>query len=247
MSGLRTESLVKRYGGITATDAVTLEVEHGTLHALIGPNGAGKTTLIAQISGLLEPDGGRIYLNNSDITELSAPARVQRGLTRTFQITSVFPAMSTLENVAFAVQAHAGHSFRFWRNARADKQLNSSAADILERIGLAERMPVLAAVLSHGERRQLEIAMAMATQPSVLLLDEPMAGMGVEESARMVELLQVLKKDMTILLVEHDMDAVFALADQLSVLVYGKLVASGEPNTVRQDPVVIEAYLGVTS
>ena len=194
MSGLRTESLVKRYGGITATDAVNLEVKHGSLHALIGPNGAGKTTLIAQLSGLLEPDGGRIYLNNSDITQLSTPARVQLGLTRTFQITSVFPGMSALENVAFAVQAHAGHSFRFWRNARTDKQLNSSAAEILERIGLAERMPVLADALSHGERRQLEIAMALATQPSVLLLDEPMAGMGVEESARMVELLQILKK-----------------------------------------------------
>jgi len=241
---LRTEALVKRFGGITATDAVSLDVRKGSLHALIGPNGAGKTTLIAQLSGFMQPDAGHIYLDGDDITSMSTPSRVHRGLTRTFQITSVFSGMSALDNVAFAVQANAGHSFRFWRKAQQDDRLNKPAAELLARVGLGDRLSIRADTLSHGERRQLEIAMALATEPMVLLLDEPMAGMGPEESVRMVELLRQLKSDITILLVEHDMDAVFSLADELSVLVYGKLVASGAPDVVRRDPVVVEAYLG---
>ena len=244
MTSLRTERLVKRFGGITATDQVSLDVQQGTLHALIGPNGAGKTTLIAQLSGLLKPDSGRVLLDGQDITGDSAPERVRKGLTRTFQITSVFPRLTVLDNVAFAVQATVGHSFRFWRDVRQDSQLRTPAMQILQRVGIESRAEMLAQAISHGERRQLEIAMALATHPTVLLLDEPMAGMGPEESSNMVELLQRLKQDTTIVLVEHDMDVVFALADHLSVLVYGQLVASGQPDVVRREPAVVDAYLG---
>ena len=244
MSALLTTDLCKRFGGILATDHVSLQVKSGSLHALIGPNGAGKTTLISQLSGELAPDSGSVQLEEQEIDRMSRSARVRRGLTRTFQITSIFENLSVLANVAFAVQARVGHSFHFWRDASRDESLLEPGRVLLERVGLARRADVLAASLSHGEQRQLEIAMALATEPRVLLLDEPMAGMGPEESARMVELLSSLKGRVTMLLVEHDMDAVFALADELSVLVNGKLIASGNPESVRVDPDVQNAYLG---
>src|SRR5437588_3814550 len=232
---LQIEGLTKRFGGVTASDAITLDVAQGELHAVIGPNGAGKTTLIGQLAGEIAPDAGRVCFDNRDITGLPAWRRSHLGLARSFQITSVFPDFSALDNVALAVQAHAGHSFRFWRDARRDPKLRDPAVAALARVGLAERAGVSAANLSHGEQRQLEIAMALATRPRMLLLDEPMAGMGVRESARMVDLLRELKRELTILLIEHDMEAVFALADRITVLVYGRVIASGAPEAIRAD------------
>jgi branched-chain amino acid transport system ATP-binding protein len=246
MSGplLQIEGLAKRFGGIVATDDLTLTVNSGELHAVIGPNGAGKTTLIAQLSGQLVPDSGRIRFAGDDITGLPPYRRSLLGLARSFQITSLFLDKSVLDNVALAVQAHAGHSFRFWRDARKEAELREPARAALERAGLAARADRPASALSHGEHRQLELAMALAGQPRMLLLDEPMAGLGPEESARMVEMLQGLKKELTILLVEHDMEAVFALADRITVLVYGRAIASGSPEAIRGDEAVREAYLG---
>jgi branched-chain amino acid transport system ATP-binding protein len=241
---LAAESLSKRFGGIIASDGVTLAVPEGELHAVIGPNGAGKTTLLAQLSGELAPQEGRIRFAGQDITALPAWRRSLLGLARSFQITSLFLDFTALDNVALAVQAHAGHSFHFWRNARHEPELREPARAALERVGLGARADVLAANMSHGEHRQLEIAMALATKPRMLLLDEPMAGMGAEESARMVKLLRELKQEVTILLIEHDMDAVFALADRISVLVYGSVIASGEPGAIRANPDVRRAYLG---
>ncbi|TWA90578.1 amino acid/amide ABC transporter ATP-binding protein 1 (HAAT family) [Azospirillum brasilense] len=241
---LSTDSLVKRFGGLAATDGLSLSVAEGELHALIGPNGAGKTTLIGQLSGELTPDSGTILFDGRDVTRLPVHKRAQRGLARSFQITSIFPSFTALDNVALAVQAHAGHSFRFWRDAGRDRRLTDPARAVLERVGLGARADTCADALAHGEKRQLELAMALATGPRLLLLDEPMAGMGPEDSARMVELLQELKGGVTILLVEHDMDAVFALADRITVLVRGKDLASGTPAEIRNDPAVREAYLG---
>jgi len=241
---LRVEGLRKRFGGLAATDDLSLDVLPGELHAVIGPNGAGKTTLIAQLSGELRPDAGRIHFAGHDVTHLPPHRRSALGLARSFQITSVFMDLSALDNVALAVQAHAGHSFRFWRRAATDEALTGPARTALARAGLGGREGVLAASLSHGERRQLELAMALATRPTMLLLDEPMAGMGGEESARMVETLAALKASHTILLVEHDMDAVFRLADRISVLVYGRRIATGAPERIRADPAVRQAYLG---
>ncbi|MGY0776692.1 ABC transporter ATP-binding protein [Azospirillum argentinense] len=241
---LSTDSLVKRFGGLAATDGLSLSVAEGELHALIGPNGAGKTTLIGQLSGELTPDSGTILFDGRDVTRLPVHKRAQRGLARSFQITSIFPSFTALDNVALAVQAHAGHSFRFWRDAGRDRRLADPARIVLERVGLGARANTRADALAHGEKRQLELAMALATGPRLLLLDEPMAGMGPEDSARMVELLQELKGGVTILLVEHDMDAVFALADRITVLVRGKDLASGTPEQIRNDPAVREAYLG---
>jgi branched-chain amino acid transport system ATP-binding protein len=241
---LQVEHLAKRFGGIVATDDLMLDVAHGELHAVIGPNGAGKTTLIAQLSGQLAPDAGRIRFSGSDITPFPMHARSALGLARSFQITSLFLDFSVLDNVALAVQAHAGHSFRFWRNARLETQLRQPALAALARVGLAERAELPAAALSHGEHRQLELAMALAGQPRMLLLDEPMAGLGPEESARMVEMLRALKRELTILLVEHDMEAVFALADRITVLVYGRVIASGAPADIRANKEVRDAYLG---
>ena len=241
---LRTEGLMKRFGGVVASDNVDLAIDAGELHAIIGPNGAGKTTLIGQLTGELSPNAGQIYFEGGDITMLPVHRRSAMGLARSFQITSLFLGFTALENVALAVQAHAGHSFRFWRNARGEEELRAPARAALERVGLADRADVVCANMSHGEHRQLEIAMALATRPRMLLLDEPMAGMGPEESARMVEILRGLKRNLTILLIEHDMEAVFALADRISVLVYGRVIATGKPDEIRANAEVRSAYLG---
>jgi len=241
---LAIEGLAKHFGGLVATDQLNLAVPEGELHAVIGPNGAGKTTLIAQLAGELRPNAGRIRFAGEDITALPAHARAARGLARSFQITSVFHEFTAEDNVALAVQAHAGHSFRFWRAARAEPALREPARALLEEVGLGGRRAVPAANLAHGEKRALEIAMALAARPRLLLLDEPMAGMGVEDSARMVRLLAKLKGAVTILLVEHDMDAVFALADRITVLVYGRAIATDRPEAIRANREVREAYLG---
>jgi branched-chain amino acid transport system ATP-binding protein len=223
---------------------VDLDVGAGETVAVIGPNGAGKTTLIAQLSGDLAPDAGRIRFAGADVTALPAPARSRLGLARSFQITSIFREFSALDNVALAVQAHAGHSFRFWRPARAEAALREPARTVLEQVGLGARGDVPAGTLAHGEQRQLEIAMALATRPTLLLLDEPVAGMGLDESARMVQLLRTLRGRHTIVLVEHDMDVVFALADRISVMVDGRVIATGAPEAIRMNPEVRRAYLG---
>ncbi|HMF21616.1 MAG TPA: ABC transporter ATP-binding protein [Pseudolabrys sp.] len=241
---LRVENLAKRFGGIVATDDLILNIVDGELHAVIGPNGAGKTTLIAQLSGQLAPDSGRIYFAGNDITAVPMYARTALGLARSFQITSLFLDLSVLDNVALAVQAHAGHSFHFWRNARREPELRDPARAALARVGLNARADLPASALSHGEHRHLELAMALASRPRMLLLDEPMAGLGPEESTRMVAMLRELKKQLTILLVEHDMEAVFALADRITVLVYGRVIASGRPDDIRSNVQVRDAYLG---
>ena len=241
---LRVEHLSKRFGGIVASDDITLLIPDGELHAIIGPNGAGKSTLIGQLAGELAPDAGRISFGGHDITALPTYRRSQLGLARSFQITSLFPDFTVLDNVALAVQAHAGHSFHFWRAVRSDDALRAPARAALARVGLAERSDVLVSRLSHGEHRQLEIAMALATSPRMLLLDEPVAGMGPDESSRMVKTLRELKRELTILLIEHDMEAVFALADRITVLVYGRTIASGTPEAIRANAEVRQAYLG---
>jgi branched-chain amino acid transport system ATP-binding protein len=241
---LAVRGLSKRFGGLVATDLVDLDVAKGETLAVIGPNGAGKTTLIGQLSGDLVPDAGTIRFGGEDITALSAAARSQRGLARSFQITSIFKEFTALDNVALAVQAHAGHSFRFWTPARTERALREPALAVLEQVGLGARAGVVAGTLAHGEQRQLEIAMALASRPRLLLLDEPVAGMGIDESQRMVRLLRTLRRQHTIVLVEHDMDAVFALADRISVMVYGRVIASGAPETIRANPEVRRAYLG---
>ena len=241
---LDVRGLRKRFGGLTASDDLSFDVAEGELHAVIGPNGAGKTTLIAQISGEQRPDGGRIRFAGRDVTRLSAPARARLGIARSFQVTCLFPEFSALDNVALAVQARDGHSFRFLARAANDRRLTEPAQAALAQVGLAERAGMPAGGLAHGEQRQLEIAVALAGRPRLLLLDEPMAGMGVEESKRMVELLASLKRRYTILLIEHDMDAVFALADRITVLVYGRVIATGAPDAIRADAGVREAYLG---
>ncbi|MGH6769738.1 MAG: ABC transporter ATP-binding protein [Xanthobacteraceae bacterium] len=241
---LQIEGLTKRFGGVTATDDVTLTVATGELHAVIGPNGAGKTTLISQLTGEIVPDAGRVRFRGDDVTALPVHRRSVLRLARSFQITSLFPEFTALDNVALAVQAHSGHSFRFWRPARGEPALRKPAQAALDRVGLGGRADVLCSSMSHGEHRQLEIAMALATVPRMLLLDEPMAGMGPEESARMVALLREFKRGLTILLIEHDMDAVFALADRITVLVYGRVIASGAPADIRANADVRRAYLG---
>jgi len=241
---LEVRGLRKSFGALLASDDVDLEVLEGETHAIIGPNGAGKTTLISQLAGNLLPDRGRVRFAGEDITALSAPARARRGFARSFQITSIYPDFTALENVMLAVQAHSGSSFRFWRPAREEARLRSPASAILEEVGLGGRSGVLAANLAHGEQRALEIATALATRPRLLLLDEPVAGMGVEETQRMIALLSSLKGGKTLILVEHDMDAVFSLADRISVLVYGRIIATGTPQEVRANAEVRRAYLG---
>ncbi len=241
---LAIRGLVKHFGAVPATDHLDLDVQPGEIHAIIGPNGAGKTTLLAQLTGEVRPDAGKIHFVGQDITSLPIHTRSARGLARSFQITSILKGFSVLDNVALAVQAHDGHNFRFWRDARIIPHLREPAMAMLQQVGLLERAHIPAANLSHGEQRQLEIAMALATKPKLLLLDEPMAGMGAEESTQMVTLLHALKGQYTILLVEHDMDAVFALADRITVLVYGRAIATGTPDEIRAHPEVRLAYLG---
>ncbi len=241
---LQVERLTRRFGGVVAADAINLAIAPKEVHAVIGPNGAGKTTLIGLLSGEIAPEEGSIHFDGTEISRLPVYRRSRLGLARSFQITSLFRDLTALDNVALAVQARCGHSFRFWRDARREDELRNPALAAIERVGLRDRANVRVDKLSHGEHRQLEIAMALATEPRLLLLDEPMAGMGPDESARMVQMLRALKGNVTILLIEHDMEAVFALADHLSVLVYGRIIASGTPEAVRADPVVRQAYLG---
>ena len=241
---LRVENLVRRFGGIVATDKLSLDVASGELHAIIGPNGAGKTTLISQLTGQLRPSAGTIRFAGQDITHLPAWRRSQLGLARSFQITSLLPDFTASDNVALAAQARNGHSFRFWGNARKERHLREAAMSALARVGLERRADVVVSKLSHGEQRELELAVALATKPQLLLLDEPMAGLGATESARMVKLLADLRKEVTIILVEHDMNAVFALADRITVLVYGRVIASDVPAAIRGNEEVKRAYLG---
>jgi branched-chain amino acid transport system ATP-binding protein len=241
---LRLEGLRKSYGALMVSDDVTLDVGSGELHAVIGPNGAGKTTLINQISGLSTPDAGTITFDVQEITALSLHERVRRGLARSFQITSILPGFSVLDNVALAVQARSGSSFRFFGNPARERSLTEPAMEFLHQVGIDDRAEMQAGLLSHGEKRQLELALALATEPKLLLLDEPLAGTGHEEAARIVETLRALKGRYTIVLVEHDMEAVFALADRVTVLVYGRVIATGAPADVRVNPEVRSAYLG---
>jgi len=241
---LKVDNLVKSFGGLVATDHFNLEVEQGEIHAIIGPNGAGKKTLINQISGMMKSDGGSITFDGRDITHMSAPSRCHTGLVRSFQITSILKNFRVIDNVALAIQARQGHSFRFWKAAQKDQELQGAAQAVLEEIGLGERGNVLAGNLAHGEQRRLEIAMALATSPKFLLLDEPMAGMDSQASEDMTTYLRTLKGKYTMLLIEHDMDAVFALADRITVLVYGRAIASGSPDEIRNNAEVRSAYLG---
>jgi branched-chain amino acid transport system ATP-binding protein len=241
---LRIENLVRRFGGIVATDNLSLDIARGELHAIIGPNGAGKTTLISQLIGQLRPSAGTIRFAGHDVTHLPAWKRSRLGLARSFQITSLLPNFTAADNVALAAQARDGHSFRFFGNARKERGLRETAQAALERVGLGGRADVVVSRLSHGEQRELELAVALATRPQLLLLDEPMAGLGATESARMVKLLADLRQEVTIVLVEHDMNAVFALADRITVLVYGRVIASDLPAAIRANEEVKRAYLG---
>jgi branched-chain amino acid transport system ATP-binding protein len=244
MTLLRADNLVKRYGGLTVTDNFSMTVEPGEIHAIIGPNGAGKTTLIAQLSGEIASNSGTVSFNGEDITTLPIEQRVRRGLARSYQITSVFREFTALQNVALAVQAQRGHSFRFWQPTNLARELNEPALQSLELVGLAARANVTVGDMAHGEHRQLELAMALACEPKMLLLDEPMAGMSQRESETMTKLLSSLRGRYAMLLVEHDMEAVFALSDRITVLVYGKQIASGTPEDIRCNPDVKTAYLG---
>jgi branched-chain amino acid transport system ATP-binding protein len=241
---LHVDNLVKRFGGLAATDHATLQVKYGEIHALIGPNGAGKTTLIHQISGALQPDEGRIVFDGADLTHMAMHQRVRLGLVRSYQITSVFTRLTVQDNLALAIQAGEGTSFKFWRAARSEHSRYARAAEVAERVGLQAQLTQPAGALSHGEQRQLEVGLALATSPKLMLLDEPMAGMGPDESERMVQLLQSLRGDTTLLLVEHDMDAVFRLADTISVLVSGQVIACGTAEQIKNDAAVKRAYLG---
>ncbi|WP_349743970.1 ABC transporter ATP-binding protein [Roseateles cavernae] len=242
---LKVESLVKRFGALAATDHASFEVRAGEVHALIGPNGAGKTTLIHQISGAMASDAGRIHFAGQDLTPVGMAARVRAGLVRSYQITSIFKRFSVLDNLALAVHARRPGQPSWWRAAVKDEAAYAEASALLERIALGRHADRPAGSLGHGEQRQLEVGLALAARPRLLLLDEPMAGMGPDESERMVELLQSLRaQDLTLLLVEHDMDAVFRLADRISTLVFGKVIASGTPAEIREHPEVKKAYLG---
>jgi len=241
---LQLDRLGKSYGALRVTDDVSLAIEPGELHAIIGPNGAGKTTLVHQISGLARTDSGRILFEGTDVTRTTMPERVKLGLARSFQITSVLPGFTALENVAVAVQARSGSSFRFFASARRDRALTEPARELLDRFGLGARADVPANLLSYGEKRQLELAIALATKPKLLILDEPLAGTSHDESRAVVEILRSLKGGISILLIEHDMEAVFSLADRVSVLVYGRLIATGTPAAIRADAQVRAAYLG---
>ncbi|ASV34849.1 ABC transporter ATP-binding protein [Pseudomonas reactans] len=241
---LEIRNLVKRFGGLVATNGTNLSIHSGEIHALIGPNGAGKTTLIHQISGALNSDEGTMIFDGVDIFDMPMHKRVAAGLARSYQITSIFKKLTVLDNVALSVQARSGSSFRFWRAAISEAALFNEAHQILEQVGLSSKAKTIAGSLAHGEQRQLELGITLGTRPKLLLLDEPMAGMGPEDSEKMVELLMALKGKSTVLLIEHDMAAVFRLADRMSALVYGRVIATGVPNAVREDPEVKRAYLG---
>jgi branched-chain amino acid transport system ATP-binding protein len=241
---LELRSVTKRFGGVVATDNVALEVAQGEVHALIGPNGAGKTTLIGQIAGNLQTDAGTIRFLKGDVTALPQHERVRLGLARSYQITSIFKRFTVLDNLALAVQARSGSSFSFWRPVAAETPLFDEARALARQIGLAERLEVTAGNLAHGEQRALEVGLALATRPRLVLLDEPMAGMGPEESQRMIALIERIRAGVTVLLVEHDMDAVFRLADRITVLVNGRVIATGRPEAIRADAEVRRAYLG---
>jgi branched-chain amino acid transport system ATP-binding protein len=241
---LDVRGLCKRFGGLVVTDHLDLQVQRGEIHALIGPNGAGKTTLVAQLAGQLSSDDGSVHFDDRDITRLVAHQRARRGLVRSFQITRLFRSMTVLDNMAFAVQANQGHVFAAWAPVRTDADLNASALSVLQRIGLAAQADARVEQLSHGEQRALEVGLTLAGRPRLVLLDEPMAGMGAEESAAMAGLIASLRQDCAVLLIEHDVDAVFRLADRVSVLVSGAIIATGAPAAVRSDPAVIAAYLG---
>ena len=241
---LELRSLVKRYAGLTATDKLSLTVQHGEVHAIIGPNGAGKTTLIHQISGAIRCDEGAILFEGRDITAQPMHERVRLGLARSYQITNIFKSCTVLDNLALAVQARRGSSMRFWRAAVLDSALFDEARTLAERVGLGRRVDAPGGTLAHGEQRQLEVGLALATMPKLLLLDEPMAGMGPEESARLMPLIEDMGSEIGVVLIEHDMDAVFRLAGRLSVLVAGRVIASGTPDAIRNDSEVKKAYLG---
>ncbi len=241
---LEVKGLQKSFGGVIATNDVYLDVIKGEIHAIIGPNGAGKTTLISQLSGALKPDAGIVLLNGINITSQPAYKRAKLGITRSFQITSLVMGMSVLDNVALAVQANDGHSYKFLRPARNIGHIRDKAMESLAKVGLRKRADDRTSALSHGEHRQMEIAIALASEAELMLLDEPMAGLGPQESALLVDFLKDLKGQRTILLIEHDMDAVFALADRISVLVYGQIIATGRPDEIRNNDDVRHAYLG---
>ncbi len=241
---LKADGLCKHFGALQVCRDLHLSVETGELHGLIGPNGAGKTTVLNLISGLLTPNDGKLFLNGRDISRTSVHQRARLGLARAFQVTSLFNSLTVLENLSMAVQAHQGKGFHFWSNAASDRQILEPASLVMERMGLADRGGIPAGNLSHGERRQLEMGMALATQPSMLLLDEPMAGLGPGGSLKLSELISDLKGEITILLVEHDMQAVFSLADRISVLVQGEIVVTDTPDAIRKNKLVQEAYLG---
>jgi branched-chain amino acid transport system ATP-binding protein len=243
-AALQLKNICKNYGALRVTDEVTLDVAAGELHAIIGPNGAGKTTLIHQISGLAKPDSGSILFHGEDVTGLPMHQRARLGLVRSFQITSILPHFSVLENVSLAVQARSGSSFRFFGHAAAERPLNDAAMALLHRFGLAGRAATPAGQMSHGEKRQLELAIALAAKPKLLLLGEPLAGTSHDESRHLIATLQQLRRELPIVLIEHDMDAVFALADRVSVLVYGCIIASGSPQSIRDNAQVRAAYLG---
>ena len=244
MSLFQVQGLVKRFGGLLATDHVSLSVAHGEVHALIGPNGAGKTTLVNQISGLLAPDEGRVLLDGADITALPMHRRVAQGLSRCFQVTRIFPRQSVRDNLLLAVQAHSGSSFRFLKPRSHERGLYDAAGRLAERVGLQGQLGEMAGALPHGAQRTLDVALALASGPKLLLLDEPMAGMGPDESQHMVQLIETLRKDMAVLLIEHDMEAVFRLADRISVLVYGRVLTAGTPDEIRNNAEVQAVYLG---
>ncbi|NQW02034.1 MAG: ABC transporter ATP-binding protein [Rhodospirillales bacterium] len=241
---LDVQGLVKSFGALRASDGISLDVRAGEIHAVIGPNGAGKTTLINQLSGEMAPDGGQILFDGMNVTAMDVARRARMGLARSYQITSIFPEFTALENLAMAVQSGLGHHFRFWRNAKTDPARIAPAMEGLRRVELEAVAHSMAGELAHGQQRQLELAMALATGPKLLLLDEPMAGMGPEESRRMTDILLPLKGRVSILLVEHDMDVVFALADRITVLVLGKPIATDTPARIRANPDVRAAYLG---
>jgi branched-chain amino acid transport system ATP-binding protein len=236
-------NLYKSYGGLRATDDLSIQLEVGKIHALIGPNGAGKTTALSQLSGELRPDDGQVWFDGQDITRFSMPRRARMGVARSFQITAIFDDFTVAENVAVAVQSRTRHHFSFWRAVLHDAPINQRTASLLDQVGLAGFASRRAADLAHGQKRQLEIAMALALEPKVLLLDEPMAGMGPTESNQLAELLEKLKPDFAILLVEHDMNIVFRLADVISVLVNGAMIASGSVDDIRDNEDVQKAYL----